>query len=161
MAALCKKVGLRERLGGFGKRFENPRSSNFTPGPGYYSYENASSPTHSSAVFKSKTKRDGDSKGETGCYYNCAYGNIGSRARGGGNILFKFLSVENNRRPAFQSAAPRFGRRGNGLPGPCYYHPAKRNDLVKRKVLELINSSPKNSECQNKRPDAKHLAQCL
>jgi hypothetical protein len=145
MAEQCKKVGLRERLGGVGKRFDNPRSSNFTPGPGYYSYNDTSSPKQSTFVFRSKTRRDLNEapQEEMGKYYDCGYNDIGNKGRrGGGQVLFKFLSVEDNKKPAFQSLAPRFTKKGNGLPGPCYYNVIPKGSLNKpTKRFEAISKS--------------------
>jgi len=163
MAELSKKVGLKERLGGFGKRFENPFSSNFTPGPGYYFYNNTCSSKQSTSAFKSKTKRGLNEVLKTGLgkYYDCGYNDIGSKTRRrSGNVLFKFFSLEDHKKPAFQSIAPRFTKKDNRLPGPCYYNAITKGSLTELAKRLKSTSKPYNKGrkglCKNIRYLVKH-----
>ena len=111
-----KNANAKELLGGISKRFNTIETSQLTPGPGFYYQEKNPLPKLSNSVFVSKTKRNyelsGYDEGPGIGYYNSInFGSIGNKARverGGGSSLFRFLSIDPNKKPGFQSASRRF-----------------------------------------------------
>jgi len=112
---ILKKAGIKDKLGGVSKRF-NQLNSYFTPGPGSY-YKNESELSKKlNAAFIPKAKRNfnlipNDIGPGIGHYNTNEFNTIGKGTqvkKGGGNSLFKFLSIDPSKRPAFQSVSPRF-----------------------------------------------------
>ena len=111
-----KNIGLKGKIGGVSKRFNSLNSSYNTPGPGYYLDQNNKYAKGLSAAFASKTKRTFVELNKKivpdMCSYNSSvWNNLGCEAKfikGGGNNLFRFLSIKSDKKPAFQSGTSRF-----------------------------------------------------